>query len=229
MNDESKQISKANELEFVPLNNEENVDILRKEFEDIVSIDYNVSFEGVVRQIVDEMKRERKELNERYEALEKANNDLQTESGNNMESIRQSYLNTVNELNQELLAMKEQYDQLDAEKHILNDKLENQSVIQPIESSSFNSNVTDETHPIWNEIQSILNLLDELSREKFIFHIHHLISEYRLAKDKINILTKDLENINQQLTNIYNQCEQLQETNKQLLLEKELVNGKSMN
>ncbi|CAF1419944.1 unnamed protein product, partial [Adineta steineri] len=229
MNDESKQVSRGNELEFVPLNNEENVDILRKEFEDIVSVDYNVSFEGVVRQIVDEIKRERKELNERYEALEKANNDLQTESGNNMESIRQSYLNTVNELNQELLAMKEQYDQLDAEKHILNDKLENQSVIQPIESSPFNSNVTDETHPIWNEIQSILNLLDELSREKFIFHIHHLISEYRLAKDKINILTKDLENINQQLTNIYNQCEQLQETNKQLLLEKELVNGKSMN
>jgi hypothetical protein len=28
-----------------------------------------------------------------------------------MESIRQSYLNTVNELNQELLATKEQYEQ----------------------------------------------------------------------------------------------------------------------
>ena len=46
-----------------------------------------------------------------------------------MESIRQSYLNTVNELNQELLAMKEQYEQLDAEKQLLNNQLENRSVI----------------------------------------------------------------------------------------------------
>ncbi len=33
-----------------------------------------------------------------------------------MESIRQSYMNTVNELNQELLAMKEAYERLDSEK-----------------------------------------------------------------------------------------------------------------
>ena len=41
------------------------------------------------------------------------------ESSNNLESIRQSYMNTVNELNQELLAMKEAYEQLDAEKQRL--------------------------------------------------------------------------------------------------------------
>jgi hypothetical protein len=35
------------------------------------------------------------------------------ESANNLESIRESYLNTVNELNMELLAMKEQYEQLE--------------------------------------------------------------------------------------------------------------------
>ena len=41
-----------------------------------------------------------------------------------MESIRQSYVNTVNELNQELLVIKEQCEQLDAEKEFLNRELE---------------------------------------------------------------------------------------------------------
>jgi hypothetical protein len=41
------------------------------------------------------------------------------ESTNNLEAIKQSYMNTVNELNQELLAMKEAYDQLDTEKQDL--------------------------------------------------------------------------------------------------------------
>ncbi len=45
-----------------------------------------------------------------------------------MESIRQSYMNTVNELNQELLAMKEAYEQLDREKQGLIDELEKRPV-----------------------------------------------------------------------------------------------------
>jgi hypothetical protein len=45
-----------------------------------------------------------------------------------MESIRQSYINTVNELNQELLAVKDAYEQLDAEKEFLNHELEKRSV-----------------------------------------------------------------------------------------------------
>jgi hypothetical protein len=44
-----------------------------------------------------------------------------------MESIRQSYVNTVNELNQELLVIKEQCEQLDAEKEFLNRELEKRS------------------------------------------------------------------------------------------------------
>jgi hypothetical protein len=44
-----------------------------------------------------------------------------------MESIRQSYINTVNELNQELLAVKDAYEQLDAEKEFLNRELEKRS------------------------------------------------------------------------------------------------------
>jgi hypothetical protein len=54
-----------------------------------------------------------------------------------MESIRQSYVNTVNELNQELLVMKEQCQQLDVEKQFLNSELEkrladaNQEQVKP--------------------------------------------------------------------------------------------------
>ena len=46
------------------------------------------------------------------------------ESANNLESIRESYINTVNELNQELLVMKEAYEQLDAEKQLLSNELD---------------------------------------------------------------------------------------------------------
>ena len=44
-----------------------------------------------------------------------------------MESIQQSYVNTVNELNQELLAIKEAYEQVDSEKQLLNSELEKRS------------------------------------------------------------------------------------------------------
>ena len=44
----------------------------------------------------------------------------------NLESIRESYVNTVNELNQELQAIKEAYTQLDAEKQELANELEKQ-------------------------------------------------------------------------------------------------------
>jgi hypothetical protein len=37
-------------------------------------------------------------------------------STNSLEAIKQSYMQTVNELNEELLAMKEAYDQLDRER-----------------------------------------------------------------------------------------------------------------
>ena len=52
---------------------------------------------------------------------------LSIESTENMESIRQSYVNTVNELNQELLVIEEQCEQLDAEKEFLNRELEQRS------------------------------------------------------------------------------------------------------
>jgi FtsZ-binding cell division protein ZapB len=53
---------------------------------------------------------------------------LSVESYDNTESIKQSYINTVNELNQELLTMKEAYEQLDSEKQDLINELEKRPV-----------------------------------------------------------------------------------------------------
>lgn len=59
---------------------------------------------------------------------------------------------------------------------------------------------------------------NENSLDEIISYINNLI------KEKEDILIKDLENVNQQLINVYNQCEQLQEYNKQLTLEKQISN-----
>lgn len=44
--------------------------------------------------------------------------------GNLMKSIRQSYMNVVHKLNQELFVMKKTYEQLDAEQQLLISELE---------------------------------------------------------------------------------------------------------
>jgi chromosome segregation ATPase len=109
------------------------LDILRNRLQSCLSIDYDTSFDDVAQQIVDQVTKEREDFSERCRAIEKVNDELRSgsflliidyftylliyvESTNNLESIRESYMNTVNELNQELLAMKEAYEQLDAEK-----------------------------------------------------------------------------------------------------------------
>ena len=68
------------------------------------------------------MTREREDFNEKYQALESANNEIR--SNDNAESIQQSHMNAVNELNQELLAIKAAYDELDKEKQSLISELE---------------------------------------------------------------------------------------------------------
>ncbi len=116
--DESNRASKQYE--------EAQVDILRNQLGNCLSIDYNGSFDEIAQQIADQVTREREDFSEKYQALERANNNLR--SDDNLESIRQSYMNTVNELNQELLAMKEAYDQLDMEKQGLISELEKRPV-----------------------------------------------------------------------------------------------------
>jgi hypothetical protein len=100
-------------------------DNFRTKLHDFLPMDDNASFDEIAQQIADQVTREREEFNERYQALERAHSDLQLRD--NTESIQQSYMNTVNELNQELLAMKEAYNELDAEKQVLANELEKQS------------------------------------------------------------------------------------------------------
>jgi hypothetical protein len=122
------------------------LDILRNQLQSCLSIDSNTSFDEIAQQIVSQVTEEREDFDERYGTLEKANADLRlgsyllmivyidlfllyVESGNNMESIRESYVNTVNELNQELSVVKEAYDQLDADNQRLTNELENQFAV----------------------------------------------------------------------------------------------------
>lgn len=53
-----------------------SIDILRNQLDDYLSLDYNVSFDKIVEQIVDELKKERKEFHERYTSLEKTYREL---------------------------------------------------------------------------------------------------------------------------------------------------------
>lgn len=53
------------------------IEIFRNELEDYLMIDLNVSFDKIIEQIVDQIKKEREEFHKRYETLEKANRDLQ--------------------------------------------------------------------------------------------------------------------------------------------------------
>jgi prefoldin subunit 5 len=48
--------------------------------QDYLPIDENVSFNDIAQQIIDQISREREEFDEKYQALERANNDLR--SGN---------------------------------------------------------------------------------------------------------------------------------------------------
>jgi hypothetical protein len=117
------------------------VNNLRNKLIDYLPIDENAPFDEFGQLIVDQILKEREDFNDRFEAIEKANDELRSgsfificnyvtyvifflESTNNLEAIKQSYMNTVNELNQELLAMKEAYDQLDTENQNLINELE---------------------------------------------------------------------------------------------------------
>jgi hypothetical protein len=98
------------------------------------------------------MNKEREDSSERYEEIEKVNENLRSgsslsvvifiicflfsvESTNDIESVREFYINVVNELNQQVSNMKAAYEQIDAEKQRLADELEKQAIeIDPEQS-----------------------------------------------------------------------------------------------
>ncbi|CAF5028174.1 unnamed protein product, partial [Rotaria sp. Silwood1] len=100
----------------------------RSKLHDYLTFDENASFDIIAQQIVEQISKEREDFNEKYEAIEKANDILRSESTNNLESIHQTYTNTLNELNRKLLAMKNRCEELDAEKQLLSTELEKRSI-----------------------------------------------------------------------------------------------------
>ncbi|CAF4631552.1 unnamed protein product, partial [Rotaria sp. Silwood2] len=52
------------------------IEILRNELEDYLPINYNASVNKIIQQIVEEIRKERENSNDRYEALEQINDQL---------------------------------------------------------------------------------------------------------------------------------------------------------
>ncbi|CAF4574639.1 unnamed protein product, partial [Rotaria magnacalcarata] len=82
------------------------------------------TLDQAAQQILNQIINERQDFNEQYEALEKQNEDLRSESTTNLDTIKDSYANTIDELNEELVVTKSRCEQLDAEKQRLSDELE---------------------------------------------------------------------------------------------------------
>lgn len=58
------------------------LDLLRNQLENCLSLNSNSSFDDLVREIVDQVTKEREDFNERYQSLEEINNNLRTGEDN---------------------------------------------------------------------------------------------------------------------------------------------------
>ncbi|CAM4851078.1 unnamed protein product, partial [Rotaria magnacalcarata] len=86
------------------------------------------TLDQAAQQILNQIINERQDFNQQYEALEKQNEDLRSESTTNLETIKDSYVNAIDELNKELNSMKEQFELVAAEKQFLTSELVSRSM-----------------------------------------------------------------------------------------------------
>lgn len=98
----------------------------RNKLQECLSVEDDASFPDMAQQIVYQLAQERQDFNKKYQALEQANHELQSDQ--HLQSVRQPYMNTIDELNQELSTIKEAYDQLDQQNRMLTDQLEQQAL-----------------------------------------------------------------------------------------------------
>ncbi|CAF5226082.1 unnamed protein product, partial [Rotaria magnacalcarata] len=96
----------------------------RCKLRDYFSLNENISLDYAAEHIIEQISKEREAFNGKYEALEKVKENLELESTTNLETIKDSYVNAIEELNQELVVTKSRCEQLDAEKQRLSDELE---------------------------------------------------------------------------------------------------------
>ncbi|CAF4970011.1 unnamed protein product [Rotaria sp. Silwood1] len=87
---------------------QDQIQNFRNQLHDYFTIDENLSFDQIPQLIIDQITKDRDDFNQQYEILQKTNDELRSESETNLETIKQSYTNTINELNQELLILKEE-------------------------------------------------------------------------------------------------------------------------
>ena len=113
---------------------QKQADDFRNKLQDCLPLEDDASFVDMAQQIAHQMVQERKDFSEKYQALERANNELQSDQY--LQSVRQPCVNTIDELNQELSTIKEAYDQLDQQNKILNDQLEQQALQIPPQTST---------------------------------------------------------------------------------------------
>ncbi|CAF4477372.1 unnamed protein product, partial [Rotaria magnacalcarata] len=96
----------------------------RSKLGDYFSLNENISLDYAAELIIEQISKEREAFNEKYETLEKVKENLELKSGTNLEAIKESYVNTIDEVNEELAVIKSRCEQLDAEKQRLSDELE---------------------------------------------------------------------------------------------------------
>ncbi|CAF3726526.1 unnamed protein product [Rotaria magnacalcarata] len=96
----------------------------RCKLRDYFSLNENISLDYAAEHIIEQISKEREAFNGKYEALEKVKENLELKSRTNLEAIKESYVNAIEELNQELVVTKSRCEQLDAEKQRLSDELE---------------------------------------------------------------------------------------------------------
>jgi hypothetical protein len=129
------------------------LDNFKTKLHDYLPIDEKTSFDEIAQQIVDQITKEREDFNEKYAELEKANDDLRA---TNMQPIEQPSTENIDERNEELLNLKNQYEELEKinrqlliEKENLNNQLNDRSIVVGHHSAS-------ESTLIENEIPSKL-------------------------------------------------------------------------
>jgi hypothetical protein len=128
------------------------VDSFRDKLQNSLSIENNLPLDDIAKHIsahLDQLQNQRESLVQQLQTSEKLNNDLR--SGNSFiilfsvknsvlfffcselikddPTVQRAQINAINELNQELRLLKQQNDQLETEKYILNQQLEKQSSI----------------------------------------------------------------------------------------------------
>jgi len=124
------------------------LDNFKTKLHDYLPIDENTSFDDIAQQIVDQITKEREDFNEKYAELEKANDDLRA---TNMQPIEQPSTENIDERNEELLNLKNQYEELEKinrqlliEKENLNNQLNDRSIVVGHHSASESTLIEDE-------------------------------------------------------------------------------------